>query len=400
MKKIKIALITQDPRNGGGVRAVLDFAYQTLLSYGLEPTVLAYAPYRFERNVSCTLANGLTTPRLGKVEKEIDGLKTVLLGAYFPELEINRYRSNHLWEAELKKHQQFLIIGGSAIYGYAAFRHAPKYLTWTATTIFDDRIDALTSSKNAIYPVHKFILKRLQHYENQVMRRSSLMLFQSKYAEDSTKRAGIPITRQKFLPYAIDTESFFPLQEKPSEAFILMVGRFNDQRKNVNLLFEAYRKAKQKMPNLPKLKLAGAEPSDATREVVRQMNLEGDVVFCGEVSWDELRRLYREATIFVLPSWQEGLGIVILEAMASGTPVISTRCGGPEIIIEHEKNGFFCENNNADDMANKIIRLVSNKALQEKFKEEGLHTIAQRFSKQAVGRELINSLKEVYPETC
>ena len=79
-----------------------------------------------------------------------------------------------------------------------------------------------------------------------------------------------------------------------------------------------------------KLKLVGDKPSASLMALSKSLGIESDIEFLDVRPRDELVDLYRRATLFVMPSRQEGLGIVVLEAMACGLPVVSTRCGGPE----------------------------------------------------------------------
>lgn len=398
MKKIKVALVAQDPRNGGGVTSVLDMVYKRLIAFGYDPMVISYAPYRFEPNMSVTLANGLRTLKLMRREKEIESLKSVLLGAYFPEIEINRYRENALWQDELKKYEMCMIVGGSAINGYAVCNHVQKYLAWVATTIYDDRIDSLKAKAGVFYPFEYFNLQVLQKMENKVLNGASAILLQSKYAEDSLARAGVDMKKSRIVPFAIDTSFFTPLRKEKTEKYLLMVGRFNDKRKNITLLINAYKKAKELVKKIPLLKLAGDKPSDEIVTYVQQLGLKNDIIFCGHTPLSKLPDLYRNATLFVLPSFQEGLGIVLLEAMASGVPVISTQCGGPDIIISHGENGLFCKNNDVDDMAQKIVTMLSDEALLQKFSETGRQTVEEHFSVEAVSKKLIGTFQDVYPE--
>jgi D-inositol-3-phosphate glycosyltransferase len=104
------------------------------------------------------------------------------------------------------------------------------------------------------------------------------------------------------------------------------------------MLLRAFAIIRERYPQI-RLVLAGEEPDETLRSLTNSLGLGESVVFAGIVSREELIRLYQGAALFVLPSMQEGLGIVVLEAMACGTPVVATRCGGPEGFVTNGKTG-------------------------------------------------------------
>ena len=79
-----------------------------------------------------------------------------------------------------------------------------------------------------------------------------------------------------------------------------------------------------------KLLLIGDEPISDLYDLVAKLNLNDRVEFHGVKPYSEMISYYQRASVFAIPSLQEGLGIVGLEAMACGLPIVSTRCGGPE----------------------------------------------------------------------
>jgi glycosyltransferase involved in cell wall biosynthesis len=106
----------------------------------------------------------------------------------------------------------------------------------------------------------------------------------------------------------------------------------------------------------------------------------------------DLPAYYRSANVFVLPSinlggQSEALGVVTLEAMASGTPVIATDVGGVSDIVVDEYNGFLVPEKSPQEISNKIIELFSNKDIMIKFRLNGIKTINEKFSWNSISEE-------------
>jgi glycosyltransferase involved in cell wall biosynthesis len=82
------------------------------------------------------------------------------------------------------------------------------------------------------------------------------------------------------------------------------------------------------------------------------------VEFVGPVPWEKIGRFYAEADIFVNASWADNLPGSIIEAFASGTPVVTTAAGGIPYIVTHEQTGLMCEPGDWKALANNVTRLL------------------------------------------
>jgi len=87
------------------------------------------------------------------------------------------------------------------------------------------------------------------------------------------------------------------------------------------------------------------------------------------------------------------MGLVLLEAMACGTPVIGSNTGGITDIIKYGESGFLVKPKDPEDIAEKIIVLLSNKELQQKFSEEGLKIVRERFSWNVIVKKFVKILR-------
>ena len=166
--------------------------------------------------------------------------------------------------------------------------------------------------------------------------------------------------------YPIDVTWFKPnprQQENPAYGrYLLFTARINDPRKNVAMLLQAFARVRQQHPDL-KLVLAGEQPNEALTTLTRELGLAESVLYPGSLMprSEELLRLYQGATLFVLPSAQEGLGISVLEALACGTPVVATPCGGPEgVVVEGQTGLIVSDLNDPEVFAAGILQLLAD----------------------------------------
>jgi len=207
------------------------------------------------------------------------------------------------------------------------------------------------------------------------------------------------------LPMGVDTECFTPRtyngikESLGANELILFVGRLIDW-KGIKYLITSMIYVINRFPNSILL-IGGDGPERGNLEkLIRNLNLERHVFLLGPIDTNKLQLYYNSADVFVLPSIElngqtEALGVVLLEAMASGTPVIGSNIGGIPDIIRNGVNGFLAEPENAIDIANKIIEVLSNNLLREKIIKEAHATIDERYSWSVISLKLLAFLENI-----
>lgn len=167
------------------------------------------------------------------------------------------------------------------------------------------------------------------------------------------------------------------------ENYILYVGTI-EKRKNLATLIEAIGKSNTKLPLV-----AVGKQTDYTKEVmamVDKYNLGNQVALLQNVSFLDLPSIYQSANLFVYPSFFEGFGIPVLEALYSKTPVIAAigscleEAGGP--------NSIYIDPKNSDEQASAIDRVIENPELQLEMKEKGFE-YAQNFTSENQAKEVL-----------
>lgn len=160
------------------------------------------------------------------------------------------------------------------------------------------------------------------------------------------------------FPTWTDIEAFLEAGRRngPKEPIILYAGVLIP-RKGVHLLVQAFAKVAPDFPEV-RLEVVGrAENSEYARKLrlqVARTGLDGRVLFLGEVSQTELAEHMRRARVFVLPSLSEGLGRVVIEAMATGTPVIGSHVGGIPEMVEEGLTGFLVPPGDEEALADRL----------------------------------------------
>ena len=185
---------------------------------------------------------------------------------------------------------------------------------------------------------------------------------------------------QEFLnPQIINTASL------PKRKIVFVSVARIDYKKGFDILINAFKKA-----NLPQnaweLKIIGwGDEVENLKKLIISNNLQANISFLGKKSKDEIVQELRNSDVFVLASRLETFGIVYIEAMSQGLPVIGTICGGPEEII-NSSNGILVPSDDVDAMATAIKRMI------EIYSQYDRNQIAEdcknRFSPEAIAGQL------------
>ena len=196
---------------------------------------------------------------------------------------------------------------------------------------------------------------------------------------------GIPTGRITVAPLGVSAD-FGPSDRPPPSAlpagvsgpFLLHVGDLH-ARRNLGVVVRALVAARQRAGAgpVPTLVLAGVDRGvgDALDAIAAAGGAAGVVVRLGAVVDSSLRALYRAAAALVYPSLYEGFGLPVLEAMASGTPVIASRAASiPEVLGE---SGLLLDPDDAGQWADAIVRVTTDAGLRARLREAGLARAAQ-----------------------
>ncbi|MDE2704437.1 MAG: glycosyltransferase, partial [Gemmatimonadota bacterium] len=173
---------------------------------------------------------------------------------------------------------------------------------------------------------------------------------------------GVPADKVRYIPNGVDCRLFSVAgshQLDEEKWHLLYVGRFVEA-KGLRVLLAALAKVRSQGRDVS-LTLIGGHPATGTADPflpqVNDLNLSEHVSFEDAVPWEELPSYMAAADLFVLPSFSEGLTTSLIEAMACGLPVVATRCGGPEEVV-NEEIGRLVAVGDAEDLAAGILAVL------------------------------------------
>jgi glycosyltransferase involved in cell wall biosynthesis len=278
-------------------------------------------------------------------------------------------------------------------YGYLKAlkkRRIDKPFIQTVHGVLADEHDQLlrTGSLTLRAKIANLLMWHLSKLEMESARNATLVVTVSKYSAGRIgKFYGIDKEKIHVVPNGVDTQRFKPSGGcKPlmheigldSKLCVLFVGRLIP-RKGLNYLVEAASLIVKEYSQTTFLIVGNGPQKRQMVSDVEKRNLHGNFVFLGDVSEGVLPVLYNCADVFVLPSIQEGQGIALLEAQASGKPVVAFDVAGvPEAVVTG-KTGLLVKPNSSK-LADAIMKLLASWTLRRKMGNMGRKFVAENFS--------------------
>jgi len=186
---------------------------------------------------------------------------------------------------------------------------------------------------------------------------------------------------------------FFGVKKHEVKNRILFVGGI-EPRKGLHILFEAITLVKPTIPDIRVHIVGSVRKKDyfsKILQIIKKNELDDFIVFRGALDDNELLKEYSQAAIFILPSKEESLGIVLLEAMATRTPLIASNIGGIPNIIHDGQNGFLVNYGDTQKIAEHIINLLSNDELRSK-----MGNIGEKMAREYHPEKIAKKHKEYY----
>lgn len=231
----------------------------------------------------------------------------------------------------------------------------------------------------------------------------------SEHIADQAVSLGVALERVRVIRSGVDTSRFQPRDRPAARArlgisdetrMVLFVGNL-EPRKQVDVLLRAAAQLRERVPDLLVLIVGSGESAgqlDQTqtlRSLVRELSLAEFVRFAGRLSDAQLMDAYAAADVFALPSSSEAQGIVALEAMACGLPVVASAVGGLLGTIEDGLNGWLVPAGDVDALADRLAAVLCNPALSREVGTQARRAVEANFTWQRAIEATLRVYEEV-----
>jgi glycosyltransferase involved in cell wall biosynthesis len=306
-----------------------------------------------------------------------------------PRLTLGEYISYSLNTARHIKRYNLDLIHGHSMYsvGYSLNKNLPYVATLHGTQLneFKQSLQYGTSLNHIITDFTSMLMERYT-----AKKADKIIVVSNENRRDVIEQYKVPENKIATIPNGVNVNDFKPSTCKSKT--IIFVGRLHE-RKGIDKLLQSFSKVVSEEPEA-RLKIVGyGEDESRLKDLAKRLNLKSrNLEFAGFVADSELHELYTSSSIFVLPSYYEGFGIVLIEAMSAGLPLVSVRTGGATEVIEEGENGFLVD---YDNMHKAIVKLLGDETLRIKMGRMSREKVEKEYDWTKIADKILKVYLEV-----
>ena len=212
---------------------------------------------------------------------------------------------------------------------------------------------------------------------------------------------GLKEEKFEIIPFGVDTSFFKPITiKKDKEIFLILSVGYLIERKGFKYLISSMKEVLIDHDNV-RLKIVGSGPLEKSlKNHIKDLNLEKIVEIISNIDDEKLVKMYNSSDLFVLPSIidsqgnTEGLGVVLIEAMACKLPVIGSDVGGISDIIQDGETGLIVPQKDILELSKSIKKLIENRDLKETLALNGYERVKEHFSWKKIAENYIKIYKK------
>jgi len=319
---------------------------------------------------------------------------------FIPECSINGRTANSLWH--IFKYPGFAAgRNWDACFFPAAHRRLPYKSPCPSIGVIHDMAPWWDSGKLSS-PIRALLRVLLP---NALRNLDRVIAVSGWVKQELINLAGVRESRIDVVPCGIDLGVFYPRPRNEDgviliqpfsfrRPYMLYASRLDHPVKNHVRLIEAFGIFKERTKFPHRLVLAGADSRDADkiREAAESSDFRNDIFFTGYFPAASLPELYSGADLVVIPSMCEGFGMGVLEAMASGVPVVCARAGSLPEVAEHA--ALYFDPENSEEMADRMVTMLINRELNRECRALGLEQV-QCFSWDRCAEKTIKLIQDI-----
>ena len=389
-----LGLVVPSLEVGGGVPAVASFILDVALSNGFNVKLISLATSSNDP-ASTRLVAPQTWLRGAAVrEGQWQGRAMAHVGAEWGDLEFQRYKPRKALTQVVSDCDVLQVVCGAPAWANAVTGCGKPVALQVATRVRVERRRRDSNPKTLADWWRKAMTELTDRMDDRGLRAVDAIQLENLWMLDYSRQINKGRTNVdiRYAPPGVDAELFHPLQERPGLAnpYVLCVGRLDDPRKNIGLLLDAFSRLPAYLSRVQLVTAGSGRPPPDYWEKVQTLGLQHRVRHVHRPETASLVKLYQQASVFALSSDEEGLGVVILEAMACAVPTVATRCGGPEGIITDGKDGFLVPLDDAALMAERLAVLCTDNLLNQQMGHAARLTIESRYAKDIAGRAFVD----------
>ena len=372
------------PIIGGGEEWNKQVAFE-LSKKGHEVTVLTYKVpgYRVD-----SILNGVKVKRMGPCV--IRGTRPYLRRALVQGLGVFRYILKNHDEIDVVQAQAFPLIPSYLALKILRFfgRDIPLTVVWHDVYGSQNNFKYKGPFKGFVRYITELALLRLSNY-------ASMVITVSESTKIKLIRSGIESDKIRIVYGGVDLKDFDGVNSVGSMDYLIYVGRLVPE-KRVEDLLDAFKLLLNEESNLELVVVGSGGWIENLKAHTENLEIDERVNFTGFVSNEEKIKLLKGSMFLVLPSLMEGLGLVLLEAMACGIPVVAVDLGGPREVIEDGVNGFLADPCSPESLHRYMLRLARDHQLRDEMGKEGKRLVEKKFTWKAVADRVEQAIIESF----
>lgn len=245
-------------------------------------------------------------------------------------------------------------------------------------------------------------MKQQAKQEKNIAQNADVIVTISKYSRAKIlEHYGVAEKKIRIVPNGVDIGKFqptdsaaakkqFSLEQEPT---VLFMGSLVP-RKGLSYLIEAAKTVVKQQANVKFLIIGNGPLKAQIQKSVASLGLSGNFVFYGNIAENQLASAYNAADVFVLPSIQEGQGIVLLEAQACSKPVVAFGVGGAKEAVKDGESGYLLELGDTEGLAEKLLKLLDDEALRQNMGTAGRTFITENYTWDLCAKRMLKIYQE------
>jgi glycosyltransferase involved in cell wall biosynthesis len=240
--------------------------------------------------------------------------------------------------------------------------------------------------------------KRFDSMIRKVLAEVDKVFVASEHVYKAAKSAGCPPEHLVLLPNGVDIERFNPRLDGSlirkmlgvADRPVVFTLRWHEPKNGIEYLIRAVPHVLREVPEAVFVIGSDGPLMGYHESLAENLGIDDHIMFAGRIPRKDLPSYYAASDLFVIPSVVEAFGLVTVEAMACGKPVIGANVGGiPEIIVDGV-NGFLIEPKNPEKIAEKVVVLLENPKLRRKMGQNGRKLAEEKFDIQKRVRKIVS----------